>query len=232
MRGYICARNWKFLVLVLIAGSIGLGQELRPQGETPRQSTRGNGVWRQSDGTHSAVWIERAVQLPSGDPRRISLPHLEADTEIQVRVEAIPGQQQPLPEHLRVEILRYDPAAPERPSQSEGDGLRLIPLAKNPLPEPFHFQVPRDGHYMVVLHQRNAQRATADLLVQVRLRRPERSVQSRREAPAPYTLPPSARIAVAVFSAGLLWTTLLLCGAPIVRAFRSRRTPEEPPWFA
>ncbi|MCW5963149.1 MAG: hypothetical protein KIT83_03845 [Bryobacterales bacterium] len=172
--------------------------------------------------------LERTVNLPSGDPRRITLPRVNAGTRIEVMVTPADAAETTDLHNVQVEILRDDAHVTEtkrRPSRSAAS-LQSVLLSTGPWATPIRYQAPWDGHYLVVLRQSNASRAAIPLHVQARLQ------AGRMNSPEVYTLPPETRTAVAVFSAGLLWTTLLLCGAPIIRAFRSRRNFEEPPWFA
>lgn len=172
--------------------------------------------------------LEREVSLPSGDPRRITLPRMNAGTRIEVMVTPAGASETNDLRDVQVEILRDDAPVSEtkRRDGRSAVGFQSVLLSTGPWATPIRYEAPWDGHYLVVLRQSNPNGKSMGLHVITHLR------TGPAKSPEVYTLPPGTRTAVAVFSAGLLWTTLLLCGAPILRAFRSRRNFEEPPWFA
>lgn len=158
--------------------------------------------------------IQRVISLPPQDVRRVTLSNLAAGSVIHVR---------------------FDSLTPTRPAQVElllreqnGSGtayrsLRLVgPTERGQL----RFPVPEAGTYLITVRQPANAKRPINLGLEITLELP-----SPAATPAPRTLPTGTRIAVAVFSFGFLWTTLLLCGAPIIRAFRRRRTPQPQIWY-
>ncbi len=166
------------------------------------------------------------VDLPSGDPRRLRLPLLRAGTVLELSVRAGTETDADSLEWVQMELLRDDQLPQTGDSGRPRRGvlqpvLRIAGTGKTPV----RFRVPWDGNYLVVLRQSHPKGQPVALEVDVRLRRtPETPTE-------PFVLSSSTRRAVAIFSGGLLWTTLWLCGVPIIRAFRSRSRRAAPPWF-
>lgn len=220
-------RRFSCALLAFALGALAWAQE--PSGssrtsltEQPLRRAQGNAQAK----PHFA--LERAVDLPSGDPRRITLPLMKAGAWLEVHVEPAAGTKSSMLRHVQVEILRDDSALLDgrrKRTQSLAD-LQSVALSTGPWEQPVRYRAPWDGRYVVVLRQTNPSRETIPLEVRTNLYRQQTA------KPSVYTLPAGTRTAVAVFSGGLLWTVLLLCGTPIIRAFRSRRTTPEPPWYA
>jgi hypothetical protein len=160
--------------------------------------------------------LNTVVTVPSADLRRLSLPRLTAGSHLQVEFRAFSPE---LP--VEMELLR-------RERGGEGKAVfrhyGRVPLSAG---GDFRYAIPESGDYVLALRQVERTGRSARVQLQVRIR-----VPSQPAAPTVYTLSREKRIAVAIFSAGFLWTTLLVCGMPIIRAFRSRRRPSSPPWYA
>lgn len=207
----------KILLCMLAAGAVGMAWgPLRAQEQTDRAEAPRERVM--------VTLFDQRVQLPSRDPRRVTLPAVHPGTVI--LVEALPSQDEAglPPGALQIEILRRETAA-DSPAAS---ALESVYLFHGSPDGPLRYRVTRAGQYLVAVRQAGTGAADAAIRLRVRMER----APSRPPRPAPRTLPEDTRIAVGVFSAGLLWTTLLLCGVPIIRAFRSRRRSGGPPWSA
>ena len=179
--------------------------------------------------------FERTLDLPSGDLRRITLPRVKAGTMIVLEAETEQSGPSMDLRNLRIEILHDPSALADSALAAEADGrgkrrsqMRSMAVYAGPWDPALRFRTPQDGRYVVVLRQQNAEGTPLPLSLRVRLL-PSPVTAKVTE---PITLPQNTRSAVAIFSAGLLWTTLLLFGTPVIRAFRSRRRQEGPPWFA
>jgi hypothetical protein len=160
--------------------------------------------------------LNAVVSVPSADLRRLSLPRLTAGSHLQVEFRAFSPE---LP--VEMELLRRERG---------GEGRAVfrhygrVPLTAS---GDFRFAIPESGDYVLALRQVERTGRAARVQLHVRVG------EARRAAAATvHTLSREKRIAVAIFSVGFLWTTLLVCGMPIIRAFRSRRRPSSPPWYA
>jgi hypothetical protein len=160
--------------------------------------------------------LNTVVSIPSGDLRRVSLPRLAAGASLQVEFRMFSPE---LP--VEMELLR-------RERGGEGKAVfrhyGRVPLTAS---GDFRYAIPESGDYVLALRQVERTGRSARVQLQVRIRSASQPV-----APMVHTLSREKRIAVAIFSLGFLWTTLLVCGMPIIRAFRSRRRPSSPPWYA
>lgn len=169
--------------------------------------------------------FNHSVTLPPRDPRRVTLRDLEPGTVILVEVLPASAEVPSAAAEMRVEILRRTRF---NSRDARVSAFESVHLQRGVTSDPIRYPVEEKGDYLVAIQWDgdSAPGTTIRLLVQV-----DQAVK-RSPKPPVYTLPTDTRIAVAVFSAGLLWTTLLLCGVPIIRAFRSRRRNAAPPWFS
>ncbi len=231
--------RWRWLCFIGLAAAL-LPLVVRAQGQ-PRQSSTdhkisanpslqpGKTSAQTTPGAGTVLFATRhQVALPAGDPRRLRLPLVKAGTLVELDVQPAVGTDATRLHSVELELLRDD-RTPE--SQHSARGMRstaLQPVLRStgPWQSPLQYRAPWDGQYLVVLRQTNGQRRTINLVVSAKLYRASNSPSE------PYMLNTATRVAVAVFSGGLLWTTLLLCGLPIIRAFRLRRRLPEPPWYA
>lgn len=159
--------------------------------------------------------LHSRVLIPPRELRRVSLAELPKGAELFVEYRAeVPGRQ------IQLEVLRRD-------GVGEGNrayrNLRRLPLDSQGT---LRYSVESEGDYMVALRQ--AEGAKSPLHVELRVELSQGAVAPR---PQIQTLSHEKRLAVAVFSLGFLWTTVVLCGVPILRAFRSRRKREVHPWY-
>lgn len=172
------------------------------------------------------------MRIPAGDLRRLTLPRLRSGTLVNIEIQAADSTQSVDMHSLQLEILQGSAGLPadDRPGgiPSLSRAWDSVLLYAGPWDKPIRYRAVRDGVCVIVLRQRDRQGSTLALKIRVHLQGGAAASQPE----APYELSRETRTAVAVFSAGLLWTTLLLCGAPIMRAFRDRRRRPEPPWYA
>lgn len=166
--------------------------------------------------TETLSVINTVVSIPTGDLRRVSLPRLRAGASLQVEFHSLSPA---LP--VEMELLR-------REGGEEGKTVfrhygRISLTARGD----FRYPIAESGDYLLALRQTERSGRTARVQLRVHVR-----TRAQSKAPAVYTLSHEKRIAVTIFSVGFLWTTLLVCGVPIVRAFRSRKRPSSPPWYA
>jgi hypothetical protein len=159
--------------------------------------------------------LHSRVLIPPRELRRVSLAELPKGAELFVEYRAeVPGRQ------IQLEVLRRD-------GVGEGNrafrNLRRLPLDSQGT---LRYSVESEGDYIVALRQ--AEGAKSPLHVELRVELSQGAVAPR---PQIQTLSHEKRLAVAIFSLGFLWTTVVLCGVPILRAFRSRRKREVHPWY-
>jgi hypothetical protein len=207
--------TWLNTFLVVTLCALGISQ-LAPGQDSNRQGVSVRSIY---------TIFDHPVYLPPGDPRRVTLPDLQSGTVIIVEVLPQVADAGAPVHSVGVEILRRT----RQTNQTAGVSLyESAHLAKGRHEEPIRFPVKVDGNYLVAVRCDEDAESGASVRLRVQVDR-----QNSRAAKATvYTLPDDTRVAVAVFSAGLLWTTLLLCGVPIIRAFRSRRRNATPPWFS
>lgn len=179
------------------------------------------------DGQPDVLFAEKhRLELPTGDPRRLRLPLLKAGTLLELSVRSVADASTTSLEWVEVELLRDDRLPRDhRGGRSGPRTLQSVLRSGGPWDSPIEFRAPWDGNYVVVLRQSHPQAQVMKLEVEARLRR---TSETRAE---PVVLSDSTRRAVAVFSGGLLWTMLWLCGVPLMRAFRSRNRRATPPWY-
>jgi hypothetical protein len=171
--------------------------------------------------------LSATVEIPPNDLRRVRLPRLRAGDSVMVEfhtVPATPTGASPARDAdgpFEVEILRREESRRGKVSYRQ---LHPVLLATQ---GDLHYRIPDDGDYVVAL--RRAGNATRPAQIALRVQ-----VGQATEAALPKvkTLSRERRIAVAVFSLGFLWTTLMICGVPLIRAFRSRRRQTLPSWYA
>lgn len=192
--------------------------------------------------TETVVVLRATVEVPPNDLRRIRLPRAQKGASVLVTLRAETGDSTArdgsgangpaaggtggprdgsAANPFEVEILR-------REATWWGKvGFRQMQTALIATEGNLDFQIPDDSEYQVALRQVGDAKRPARIALQVELRGTGEAL-----APKVRTLSRERRIAVAVFSLGFLWTTLVICGVPLIRAFRSRRTPPSPPWYA
>lgn len=192
--------------------------------------------------TETVVVLRATVEVPPNDLRRIRLPRARMGASVLVALDAGAGDSTSLhgsePEGpaaggaggapdgsaanpFEVEILRREVTWWGKVR------FRQMQAAVIATKGDLDFQIPDDSEYQVALRQVGDSKRPARIALQVELRGAGETL-----APKVRTLSRERRIAVAVFSLGFLWTTLVICGVPLIRAFRSRRTPPSPPWYA
>ncbi len=198
------------------------------------------------------VLVDETVDVPPDDFRRVRLPRVRAGAVLWVKFRTAPeaaqasrssGADVPAAKDgtggqaasdrtgrensdgesggIQVEILRRNDAKPGKVSYRQMQPALIGEQGE------LQFQIPDEGEYVVAVRQAGAPRDTAHVSLHVEVRG-----RGGVLAPKAQTLSRERRIAVAVFSLGFLWTALMVCGVPIIRAFRSRRTPPSPPWYA
>ena len=159
--------------------------------------------------------LHSRVLIPPRELRRVNLAHLPKGAELLVEYGAeVPGRR------IQLELLRRNGAGEGNDAYRN---IRRLPLDSEGT---LRYSVESEGDYIVALRQ--AEGARAPLHVQLRVELSKRSPATR---PSIQTLSHEKRLAVAIFSLGFLWTTVVLCGVPILRAFRSRRKREVHPWY-
>ncbi len=196
--------------------------------QTVQQQTGQQQTGQQQPGPAQGRFVfsvfDQQVELPPGDPRRVTVPEVGVGSLIVV--DLLPAADTPNPSDIRLEILRRTADENQRPGRS---AFESVYLQQGLAPDPVRFPVKTSGRYIVAVRQGENGVPGAAIRFRVQVERPTSASPAK---PQPRTLPEDTRIAVGVFSAGLLWTTLLLCGVPIIRAFRSRRRRLEHPWSA
>jgi|GEM_PF-2545989 len=197
--------------------------------------------------------FDQMVTLPPGDPRRVSLPWLENGTLIQIQLDVPEESGSGTKQTIQVEVLRPQRAEAPNEKAARGTPMESVlrtewrgPVADTPRTttspatsgardetqarrrDVIRYRAVREGRYVVVLRENSKARQDAKVRLRVTIDRP---IVPRLTIAPPKTLPDDTRFAVAVFSFGLLWTTLLLCGWPIIRAFRSEKRHSEQFWY-
>ena len=193
--------------------------------------------------TGTLFLVDETVDVPPDDFRRLRLPRVRAGAVLWVKFRTVPeaaqasrssdadvptasaGGDREAGENgiggFQVEILRRNDAKLGKVSYRQ---MRPALIAEQ---GELQIQIPDEGEYVVTVRQAGTSLNSAHASLQVEVRGAGGAL-----APKAQTLSRERRIAVAVFSLGFLWTTLMVCGVPIIRAFRSRRTPPSPPWYA
>ncbi|MDZ7637047.1 MAG: hypothetical protein U5J83_02135 [Bryobacterales bacterium] len=164
--------------------------------------------------------LNATVDIPPNDLRRVRLPRLSEGAIVLVEFRpaaAADGPRVP----VEIEILRRDELGKGKV------GYRSMRPSLLAMQGELNYRVPEDGDYVVALRQAGRASRPARVTLHVQLRQP-----AAPPPPPVKTLSREKRIAVTVFSLGFLWTTLAICGVPLIRAFRSRRRRPSPPWFA
>ncbi len=202
--------------------------------------------------TGTLFLVNQTVDVPPDDFRRVRLPRVRAGAVLWVKFRTLPaaGQASPNSGPAGSAALdgRGEPTANADPGRESGDSesngfhveilrrddaklgkvsYRQVQPALIAEQGELQFQIPDEGEYVVTVRQAGPPRDTADISLQVEVRGDGGAI-----VPQAQTLSREKRIAVAVFSLGFLWTTLVICGVPLIRAFLSRRRPPSPPWYA
>lgn len=196
--------------------------------------------------------VNETVDVPPDDFRRVRLPRVRAGAALWVKFRTVPGPAQASRKSGRGGPADSDgrgsPTGSDRTGGEDGDGessgfqveilrrngeklgkvsYRQMQPALIAEQGELQFQIPDEGEYVVSVQQAGHRRDTAYVSLQVEVRGAGGVL-----VPQAQTLSRERRIAVAVFSLGFLWTTLMVCGVPLIRAFRSQRRPPSPPWYA
>ncbi len=185
----------------------------------------------------AVVLLKSTVKIPPNDLRRVRLPRVKAGAILTVQFQVAPGgaagqmgdgqagaggAPETGEDHaLEVEILR-------RELGSWGK-IQLLPMQPALIATrgELQFRIPDEREYLVAMRLGGEAKRPVEAAFHIELRGAEGTL-----VPTVQTLSKEKRTAVTVFSLGFLWTALMVCGVPIIRAFRSRRTPPSPPWYA
>ncbi|MCC6263283.1 MAG: hypothetical protein IT169_06880 [Bryobacterales bacterium] len=178
--------------------------------------------------SETVVVLKSTVTIPANDLRRVRLPRVRAGAILTVQFQVEPGPAAageapgvPRTDALEVEILRREMGNWRR------SHLRPVQPSLVATQGELRFRIEDEREYLVVVRQAGDAKSPVQAAFQIELRGPAGTL-----VPSVRTLSKEKRTAVTVFSLGFLWTALMVCGVPIIRAFRSRRTPPLPPWYA
>lgn len=165
--------------------------------------------------TEAPSVLTTLVTIPSGDLRRVSLPRMGSGASLEVSYHALSPEAP-----VELELLRRERGGEGKPVFRHHGRIPVTADGR------FQYSVPEAGDFLLVLRQTERTGKTARVHLQVRIQGASTTVATEVR-----TLPRETRIAVAIFSVGFLWTTLLVCGVPVIRAFRSRKTPSSHLWY-